>query len=73
MTDTLRTRVFLLDDHEIVRAGLREMLEASGDIMVVGEAANAAEALPRIRGCQPQVAMVTSTHAIAPARVTRRQ
>lgn len=43
-------RVFLLDDHEMVRLGLREMLEQSGDITVVGEAARADEALRRA-GC----------------------
>ena len=32
------TRVFLLDDHEIVRRGLRELLEAEDDLHVVGEA-----------------------------------
>ncbi|MEI2699552.1 MAG: hypothetical protein V9E94_14905 [Microthrixaceae bacterium] len=34
-------RVFLLDDHEIVRRGVRELLEAAGDIEVVGEAGTA--------------------------------
>ena len=38
-------RVFLLDDHEIVRRGVRELLEAADDIEVVGEAATAEEAL----------------------------
>jgi two-component system response regulator DevR len=38
-------RVFLLDDHEIVRRGITELLEAAGDIVVVGEAGTAAEAL----------------------------
>lgn len=37
-------RVFLLDDHEIVRRGVRDLLESSGDIEVVGEASTAAEA-----------------------------
>ena len=40
-------RVFLVDDHEIVRTGLRSMLEADGDIEVVGEAGTAAEATTR--------------------------
>ena len=43
------TRVFLLDDHELVRRGLRDLLEAESDIEVVGEAGTAAEALARIR------------------------
>ena len=38
-------RVFLVDDHEIVRNGLRSMLEADGDIEIVGEAGTAAEAI----------------------------
>src|SRR5437762_3472120 len=37
------TRIFLLDDHEIVRRGLRELLEAEDDFEVVGEASTAAE------------------------------
>ena len=39
-----RIRVFLLDDHEIVRRGVRELLEAEPDIRVVGEAGTAAAA-----------------------------
>ena len=38
-------RVFLLDDHEVVRRGLRDLLEQDGDIEVVGEAGRADEAL----------------------------
>lgn len=38
-------RVFLLDDHEVVRRGLRELLGAEDDIRVVGEAATAGRAL----------------------------
>ena len=41
-------RVFLLDDHEIVRRGIKELLEAEGDIEVVGEAGLAQDALNRI-------------------------
>ena len=37
-------RVFLLDDHEVVRRGLRELLENAGDIEVVGESGSAVEA-----------------------------
>ncbi|HUY52643.1 MAG TPA: hypothetical protein VMV92_44230, partial [Streptosporangiaceae bacterium] len=40
--------VFLLDDHEIVRMGVRDLLEAEPDITVVGEAGTAASALARI-------------------------
>lgn len=50
--------VFLLDDHELVRRGVREMLEAEGDVVVVGEAATAAEALARIPALHPRVAVL---------------
>jgi two-component system, NarL family, response regulator DevR len=52
------TRVFLLDDHEIVRKGLRDLLEAEDDMEVVGEAATAADALVRIPLCAPDVAVL---------------
>jgi len=51
-------RVFLLDDHEVVRTGLRALLEASEDIEVVGEAATVAEALARIPPTRPDVAIL---------------
>lgn len=51
-------RVFLLDDHEIVRRGLRELLEAAGEFEVVGEAGTAEEALSRIPATRPQVAVL---------------
>jgi DNA-binding NarL/FixJ family response regulator len=52
------TRVFLLDDHELVRRGVREMLEVDGDIEVVGEAGTAAQALARIPAVRPRVAIL---------------
>jgi len=52
------TRVFLLDDHEIVRRGLRELLEAEGDLLVVGEAGTAEEAYGRIPATSPDVAVL---------------
>jgi DNA-binding NarL/FixJ family response regulator len=52
------TKVFLLDDHEIVRRGLRELLEAESDIEVVGEAGTAEEALSRIPPTKPDVAVL---------------
>ena len=52
------TRVFLLDDHEVVRRGLRELLESEGDLAVVGEASTAAEALARIPLHRPDVAVL---------------
>jgi DNA-binding NarL/FixJ family response regulator len=50
--------VFLLDDHEVVRTGLRALLEACDDIEVVGEADTVAEALVRIPEVQPDVAIL---------------
>ena len=51
-------RVFLRDDHEIVRRGVRELLEADGDIEVVGEAGTAESALARIPALRPDVAVL---------------
>jgi two-component system response regulator DevR len=52
-------RVFLLDDHEVVRRGVRELLEAGGDdVVVVGEAGTAGEALRRIPAVHPDVAVL---------------
>ncbi|MBA3908202.1 MAG: response regulator transcription factor [Pseudonocardiales bacterium] len=51
-------RVFLLDDHEIVRRGVRDLLESAGDIEVVGEAGTAEEALGRIPATNPDVAVL---------------
>jgi DNA-binding NarL/FixJ family response regulator len=51
-------RVFLLDDHEVVRRGVRELLEAESDIIVVGEAGTAASALARIPALRPDVAVL---------------
>jgi DNA-binding NarL/FixJ family response regulator len=51
-------RVFLLDDHEIVRTGLRALLETTDDLEVVGEAGTVAEALARIPALQPDVAIL---------------
>jgi DNA-binding NarL/FixJ family response regulator len=50
--------VFLLDDHEIVRRGVRDLLEAEPDITVVGEAGTAASALARIPALKPDVAVL---------------
>jgi DNA-binding NarL/FixJ family response regulator len=51
-------RVFLLDDHEIVRMGVRDLLEAEPDITVIGEAGTAASALARIPALRPDVAIL---------------
>ena len=54
----MTVRVFLLDDHEVVRRGLRELLEAEDDLEVVGEAGTAEEALRRIPATRPDVAVL---------------
>ena len=51
-------RVFLLDDHEVVRSGLRTLLEDTDDLVVVGEASTAADALARIPAARPDVAIL---------------
>ncbi len=51
-------RVFLLDDHEIVRRGIKELLESEGDIVVVGESGLAQEATRRIPALRPDVAIL---------------
>jgi two-component system response regulator DevR len=51
-------RVFLLDDHEVVRAGLRGLIAGADDMVVVGEAGTAEEALTRAATCQPDVAVL---------------
>jgi two-component system, NarL family, response regulator DevR len=51
-------RVFLLDDHEVVRQGLRALLESGGDIEVVGESGLAMEAAARIPALRPDVAVL---------------
>ena len=51
-------RVFLLDDHEVVRMGLRELLQSEGDIEVVGDVGTASAALARIPALKPDVAIL---------------
>jgi two-component system, NarL family, response regulator DevR len=51
-------RVFLLDDHEVVRVGVRQLLDAEPGIEVVGEASTAAQALSRIPALLPDVAIL---------------
>jgi DNA-binding NarL/FixJ family response regulator len=50
--------VFLLDDHEVVRRGIKELLEGEPDIVVVGESGLAAEAARRIPALRPDVAIL---------------
>ncbi len=73
-------RVFLLDDHEVVRRGLVALLEAAGDIEVIGESGSAQEAQRRIPALRPDVAILdarlpdaaVSTSAARCARPIRR-
>jgi DNA-binding NarL/FixJ family response regulator len=51
-------RVFLVDDHEVVRRGVAALLEAEDDIEIAGEAATAAHALARIPATRPDVAII---------------
>jgi DNA-binding NarL/FixJ family response regulator len=50
--------VFLLDDHEVVRRGVKDLLEAEPDITVIGEGSTAAEALARVPALRPDVAVL---------------
>ncbi|MEV6104422.1 response regulator transcription factor [Streptomyces sp. NPDC051940] len=58
MPENGKITVFLLDDHEVVRRGVHEMLAVESDIEVVGEAGTAADALVRIPAVQPDVAVL---------------
>src|SRR3954465_10352440 len=51
-------RVYLLDDHEVVRRGLHDLLEAEDDIEVVGESGSAVDATHRIPALRPDVAVL---------------
>ena len=57
MTESKIT-VFLMDDHQVVRRGLRDILEDEPDFEVIGEASNAAEALARVPALRPRVAVL---------------
>ena len=50
-------RIFLLDDHEVVRRGVANLLELEGDLTVVGEAGSIAEAMARVPATRPDVAV----------------
>lgn len=57
-TGQVAIRVFLVDDHEIVRRGITELINSTDDLTVVGEAANGDEAIRRIPAVQPNVAVL---------------
>lgn len=58
MNDHPVVRVYLLDDHEVVRQGIRALLSSVPDIEVVGESGSAAEAIRRIPAVRPDVAVL---------------
>ncbi|MCC5834912.1 MAG: response regulator transcription factor [Opitutales bacterium] len=58
---SIKIRVFLVDDHPVVRYGLAESLERAGDMAVCGEAGNAEQALELLRDCQVDVISVDLT------------
>ncbi len=53
-----KIRVFLVDDHEVVRRGIGDLLEVDDDVTIVGEAATVAQALTRIPVVRPDVAVL---------------
>ena len=57
-SETPKIRIFLLDDHEVVRRGVRSLFEAEEDMEIVGEAGTAAEALARVPAARPDVAVL---------------
>ncbi|MGX1881587.1 response regulator [Streptomyces sp. NPDC055287] len=56
--DKAQVRVFLLDDHEVVRRGVHDLLDSEPDLTVVGEAATAEQALARVPALRPHVAVL---------------
>ncbi|MCX4800335.1 response regulator transcription factor [Streptomyces sp. NBC_01214] len=58
MREDGKIKVFLLDDHEVVRRGVHELLSVEEDIEIVGEAGTAADALVRIPATRPDVAVL---------------
>jgi DNA-binding NarL/FixJ family response regulator len=51
-------RIFLADDHEIVRFGLRTLLEIQNEWMIVGEAGDGATAIEGVMSCEPDIAIL---------------
>jgi DNA-binding NarL/FixJ family response regulator len=54
----MTTRILLADDHEIMREGIRAILERETDLEVVAEASNGRDALARVRDCQPDLVLM---------------
>jgi len=58
VSERARIRVYLLDDHELIRRGIKDLLEESGEIVVVGESGLAQEAAAQIPALKPDVAIL---------------
>jgi two-component system response regulator DevR len=58
MEKCLMLRVFLVDDHEVVRRGVADLLDEEDDLTVVGQASTVAEALARITAVRPDIAVL---------------
>jgi DNA-binding NarL/FixJ family response regulator len=54
----MTTRVFLVDDHEIVRRGIADLIDAESDLEVVGEASTAQQALGRVAATLPDIVVL---------------
>lgn len=61
MSDSTPHRIFLVDDHPVIRRGLRQLFEEAQGFSVVGEAKNGEEALTQIEGVSPDLALVDVT------------
>lgn len=58
MSEVARTRVLLVDDHVVLREGLRRILEAQPDVEVIGEAGSGEDALAQADGGEPDVVLM---------------
>ena len=64
VSERARIRVYLLDDHELIRRGIKDLLEESGEIVVVGESGLAQEAAAQIPALKPDVAILDGCTAL---------
>lgn len=72
ITSTRRLRIVLADDHAIVRAGLRALLEAQPDFEICGEAGTGAEAIAQVETTRPDVAIIDISMPGGGLEATRR-